>query len=260
MAFDLSSLQNIDFTNSDNLVFLAIIFVLGAIFVSLLAVFLSGVIKIIKKFTARLFNINNKAPEFNRTGGERLNREEPLEIQEKVDIPRQKISNPGFMGSFMPPEKKAASQPASQINNPSAEPAKYPYPKPVGENNSLASGGGSYGIGPSGQPSINKAAKPDSASMFGGKGEISRRTLEHELRYDPKIWKASRQAGLTLSREERAKLVKETFSSAYGRNISKTDLKWGIRKLNQKMLGTKDTAEHAKIRKEIKFFKKIGGI
>jgi hypothetical protein len=96
--------------------------------------------------------------------------------------------------------------------------------------------------------------------MFGGKGEISRRTLEHELRYDPKIWKASRQAGLTLSREERAKLVKETFSSAYGRNISKTDLKWGIRKLNQKMLGTKDTAEHAKIRKEIKFFKKIGGI
>ena len=43
-------------------------------------------------------------------------------------------------------------------------------------------------------------------------------------------------------------------------DISKTDLKAGVRKLNQKMLSTKNAREHAKIRKEIKFFKKIGGV
>jgi hypothetical protein len=66
--------------------------------------------------------------------------------------------------------------------------------------------------------------------------------------------------GLNLSPVERAKLVKEVFSPVLGSNISKTDLKLSIKKLNQKMLGTQDSAEHAKIRKEIKFFKKIGGI
>lgn len=97
-------------------------------------------------------------------------------------------------------------------------------------------------------------------SIFSGGSEVSRAKLEYEMKMSPKIWEAGRQAGLILSPVERAKLVKEVFPSALGRNISKTDLKLGIRKLNQKMLGTKDPKEHAKIRKEIKFFKKIGGI
>ena len=62
-----------------------------------------------------------------------------------------------------------------------------------------------------------------------------------------------------MSPLERSKLVKD-IPQVYGRNISKTDLKGSIKKLNQKMLGAKDSSEHAKLRKEIKFFKKIGGI
>jgi hypothetical protein len=98
------------------------------------------------------------------------------------------------------------------------------------------------------------------ASIFGGKEEISRIELRQKLRRDPKIYGAERAVGLTLSPVERANLEKQVFSQAYGRNISKTDLKWGIKKLGQKMINTKNISEKGKIRKEIKFFKKIGGI
>lgn len=98
-------------------------------------------------------------------------------------------------------------------------------------------------------------------SIFGGQPEVSRMQLENKMRTDPKIWKAARDSKLNISPVERAKLVKEVFSQTYGRNISKTDLKWGIKKLNQKLVDSKDKpAEHEKIRKEIQFFKKIGGI
>jgi hypothetical protein len=106
---------------------------------------------------------------------------------------------------------------------------------------------------------INKKVKDD-GSIFVGENEVSRIDLKHKLRLDPKIWEAQRQVGLTLSPLERAKLEKEVFAPVYGRNISKTDLKLSIKKLSQKMLDAKDPAEHAKIRKQIKFFKKIGGI
>jgi len=105
-----------------------------------------------------------------------------------------------------------------------------------------------------------KEAKLKDSSIFEGKSEISRLKLKHELRFNPKVWQAQRQAGLTLSPIERAKLEKEVFSQALGRNISKTDIKWGIEKLNQKMMSTKDLAEKGKLRKEINFFKKIGGV
>jgi hypothetical protein len=102
--------------------------------------------------------------------------------------------------------------------------------------------------------------KNEDGIMFAGKKEISRISLKEKLRRDPEIWKAERQVGLTLSPIERSKLEKEVFSQALGRNISKTDLKWGIKKLNQRMLSTKNMDEKGKIRKEIKFFKKIGGV
>jgi len=108
--------------------------------------------------------------------------------------------------------------------------------------------------------SKTKDNKTGDQSIFKGQKEVSRIKLEYELRKDPKIWQASKQVGLNMSPAERAKLVKQVFSSALGRNISKTDLNQSIKKLNQKMLDTKDQTQHAKIRKEIKFFKKIGGI
>ena len=101
----------------------------------------------------------------------------------------------------------------------------------------------------------------ESASIFGGKSEVSKLKLEHEMKTNPKAWQAAREAGLGLSPVERASLVKEVFSPAfYGSDISKSDLKLGIKKLNQKLSGAKSPQEHAKIRKEIKFFKKIGDI
>lgn len=109
-------------------------------------------------------------------------------------------------------------------------------------------------------PSPKPAVKPQDKSIFGGKSEVSRIDLKQKLRKDPKVWQAERSVGLTLNPGERANLEKEVFSSSLGRNISKNDLNWGIKKLNQKLLDTKNPDEHAKIRKEIQFFKKIGGI
>jgi hypothetical protein len=113
-------------------------------------------------------------------------------------------------------------------------------------------------------PNINgknvQGKSSDSSILFSKESEVPRTKLEYELRTDPKIWKAERAAGLTLSPVQRAKLVKQIFSPVLGRNISKTDLKASVKKMNQKLTGIKNPTEHAKIRKEIKFFKKIGGI
>ena len=106
----------------------------------------------------------------------------------------------------------------------------------------------------------DKIENTDSSILFSHESEVSRIKLEHELRADSKVWQAEKQAGLNLSPLERAELVKEVFSPILGRNISKKDLQVSVKKLNQKLIGTKDSSQHAKIRKEIKFFKKIGGI
>ncbi|MBS3065805.1 hypothetical protein J4229_02040 [Candidatus Pacearchaeota archaeon] len=109
--------------------------------------------------------------------------------------------------------------------------------------------------------SLSGASKKQSDNyFFGDKSEVSRIDLRQKLRKDVNIWRAQKQAGLNLSPIERVKLEKEVFSQALGRNISKTDLKWGVKKLNQKMLNAKDISEKGKLRKEIKFLKKIGGI
>jgi len=100
---------------------------------------------------------------------------------------------------------------------------------------------------------------PKDNSIFEGKEEISRISLRQKLR-GAGAFQAEKQVGLTLSPIERAKLEKEVFSSALGYNISKQDLKGSIKKLNNKMLGSSNMAEKGKLRKEIKFFKKLGGI
>ena len=104
----------------------------------------------------------------------------------------------------------------------------------------------------------NNASK-DESLMFGKGEEVSRVQLRQKLR-SSKIFNAERQVGLNLSPVERSKLEKQVFSQSMGGNISKTDLKWGIRKLNQKYLSEKNLSAKAKLRKEIKFFKKIGGV
>jgi len=102
-------------------------------------------------------------------------------------------------------------------------------------------------------------AKKDD-SIFGGKTEISRVQLRQKLRYDPKIWEAQRDLRMNLSPMERVKLEKETFASVYGRNISKRDLDLNVKRLSREWSSTTDMKKKETLRKEIKFFKKIGGI
>jgi len=102
--------------------------------------------------------------------------------------------------------------------------------------------------------------KTADSSIFKGRPEVSRRELVQQLKKDPEVWEAQNRAGLNLSPVERAKLGKEVFSPSLGADISRADLRSSVRKLNRKMIGAKDPVEHAKIRKEIKFFKKIGGL
>lgn len=109
-------------------------------------------------------------------------------------------------------------------------------------------------------PKPKEPTGPKDTSIFAGRSEISRIKFKHELMKDPKVYQASRQTGLNMNSIERAKLVKENFSKAYGRSISKTDIKQSVRELGRKMFNEKDPKEHSKLRKEIKFFKKIGGI
>ncbi|MCX6718166.1 MAG: hypothetical protein NTY81_00985 [Candidatus Staskawiczbacteria bacterium] len=105
----------------------------------------------------------------------------------------------------------------------------------------------------------SQPAKQD-GSIFGGKPEISRKALEQKMRTDAGVWQAERSAGLNLSPAQRAELIKKDIPQVYGSNVSKTDLNRSIAGLNKKLLGAKTPKEHADIRKEISFFKKIGGI
>jgi len=113
---------------------------------------------------------------------------------------------------------------------------------------------------------VNKIGKTEPRvsgddSIFGGKSEVSRIELRQKLRYDPKIYKAQREAGLfNLNRITRAKLEKDIFPTVYGRNISKTDLKWNLKRLGREWASETDVNKKGVIRKEIKFLKKIGGI
>lgn len=130
---------------------------------------------------------------------------------------------------------------------------------------------------PASQPSFNKTDKsainksgldiPKSKeqtasadkSIFSGKPEISRAELRQKLRYDPKIWKSQRDAGLNLNPSQRVDLEKE-IPQAYGGNISKSDLKKTILKMAAERASSMDPKKRESLRKEINFLKKIGGI
>ena len=319
---DFSILKNIDLTNKDTLLFLAIFSVI-AIVVFLICLFvIAAIIKATKRIIIQIFNFDVKKPKFNQRDAGWLHRKKesekdnftpkaripennpadafkPVESRgekeqdvksykekeeqsipeslgklkgemqeddkrQKIDVPTPKRfqKNPavGYGQSIITANQK----PGSNIDENWQEIKTPTSRRPVG-GHGYQSGGSDF-AGPDFGTSISelkqKEAKPvaPDSSMFGGKSEISRRSLEHELRYDPKVWKAQREVGLNLSPAERAKLVRETFSPVYGQNISKSDLRFSIDKLNRKLIGTKNPAEHAKIRKEIKLFKKIGGI
>jgi hypothetical protein len=98
------------------------------------------------------------------------------------------------------------------------------------------------------------------SSIFGGKEEISRSELRTKLFGDASVAKAQRELYMNLSPVERAKLEKSVFKSSYGLNISKTDLKANLKKMGREWASTSDIKKKETLRKQIKFFKKIGGI
>ena len=341
MSIDFSIFKNIDFTNTENLLFLFIFLILLLIVFLIVILILNKVRKILKRLLARIFNIDAKKPQFSK--GENtdwLHQPKDAEGNKEASfMPRQKVIGGDYIGgssseSKKEPEKnykqkyeekeqkdiagglsklksdgsaggdtlesKMPSRSAQQEDDSHKEikiPRRKRFDKDIITSSSLhgqalvyekdkveaakktvqeqkrapiekALAGKEVGISSMAdvlEPPVikeeasNQQVKQDN-SIFNGGSEISRTDLRQKLRKDPKVWQAERQEGMTLSPSERAKLVKEVFSPTLGRNISRTDLKLSVKKLNQKMLGTKDSAEHAKIRKEIKFFKKIGGI
>ncbi len=110
-----------------------------------------------------------------------------------------------------------------------------------------------------------KARADHDASIFGGKNELSRIELRRKLRYDPKVWKAGVQTRFNLTREQRENLEKELFSDIkiYGRNISKEDFKHKLKLMTKERTNAAvkgNFAQQEKLRREINFLKKIGGI
>jgi hypothetical protein len=101
--------------------------------------------------------------------------------------------------------------------------------------------------------------KKDS-SIFGGKEEISRSELRTKLFGDESVAKAQRELYMNLSPVERAKLERSVFKSSYGLNISKSDLKANLKKMGREWASTSNIKKKETLRKQIKFFKKIGGI
>jgi len=334
MAVDFSVLKNINFANPDNILFLVVILVIVIIFLSVFIFIAAKTMKVTKRITMQLLDIEKK-PRLNRPGGGN-NPSQIKNVEALNDAPKQKTADAGYGVNFSSNKKEAEVEdkksqkfqrqksekeiaealsklkPAGvpggdtmQSKMPSRtakqEDDKFAAIKiPTPKHFTTANAGGvispSCGViaaasapkiveqagqreiempkssdlhGQSltyGKKEIDASGKPvktqsnEGGSLFGGSGEISRVKLKHEMKVNPKIWQAQKQAGLSLSPVERANLVKEVFPQAYGSNISKTDLKGGVRKLNQKMLGAKDAQEHAKLRKEINFFKKIGGL
>jgi hypothetical protein len=315
-SINFPTLTNIDFTNADNLWFLAIFLVIAIIILVVIITIIVEIINVTKKATKKIFNINVKRFRFNKK--QYLNQSIRTQISggiKNIDItPKQNPAGGGLVNNFSTgkkepegkqkdavkiykeKEEKSISEHLGKLKVDQGEKkdtleSKMPSrseKKEEGNNRERIKIAVPKHFSTSGMASADFLAgsrKDDSAdishnsrplvppkkmpkgsqknadsSMFEGESGVSRTKLEHGMKADPKIWQASRQSGLNLSPVERAKLMKEVFSPALGRNISKTDLQWSIKKLNQKMLSTKDPQEHAKIRKEIAFFKNIANI
>ena len=281
MVIDFSILNDIDFTNPANLWFLLLFSFLAIILFIILILFIAWIIKIIKKIknkiAIKMFDAEVKAPKFGLP--QRLGRiSQPQNFNNEVSIggkapdkTKSEDENKNRIGNKISENQpkgvddKNIQEGLSKLksNNFSGEktleskmPSRTETGNMVGENlpvpkHSLAGGA---------QRAVKSYSGSEDSSIFKGEPLISKAKFEEKVRSDSAVWKAASQEGLALSPLERSKLAKEVLSHAGGESISKIELKQGISKLNQKLSGAKNPQEHAKIRKEVKFFKKIGGI
>ena len=298
MALDFSILKEIDFTKTENILFFFIILVIALIIFFIVALVISKTIKAIRrlivgdnvrrpKFDRKVVDEQffpsvaekpEKVVEARRAVtneeiiGKNLSSAEKNKVQEKdiIEIGKEKAEKKieeglaslkhdipgGGLQAKMP--QRVGESPEGVVKKEIEIPRAERSPE-MGVENKIESGINIPRASKEASAS-NKGGSSDSSVLFQGRSDVPRMKLEHEMRTNPKIWKAARETMLNLTPIERAKLVKETFSSAYGRNISKTDLKQTVRKLDRKMRASTTPKEHEKLRKEIKFFKKIGGI
>lgn len=100
-------------------------------------------------------------------------------------------------------------------------------------------------------PMERKSAEPvqKDSSIFHGKQEITRGEFRNALRKN--------YQGSGMSPSERLRIEKRNFPSIYGPNISKADMQNSLQKLSQKILGSKDPEEIARIRKDINYLKRL---
>lgn len=95
--------------------------------------------------------------------------------------------------------------------------------------------------------------------LFGNKKEVSRDELKEKLGKDSAVWKASKDTGLGFSSMEREH-IEEIFPQSMGGNISRSDLKSIVKKIDQKRAANMNPAKKEVLRKGSNFLKKIGGI
>lgn len=101
--------------------------------------------------------------------------------------------------------------------------------------------------------------KINSKGLFGGRDEISRTEMRMKLRNSADVYKAQRAVGLNLTKEERVKLEKTALPGFYGGRISKTELKNAASRLEkERMSSSLDNKTKETLRKEAKFFRKLG--
>lgn len=109
-------------------------------------------------------------------------------------------------------------------------------------------------------------AEKDESVLYGNKEGLDRRTLKLELgstrgTMGNKIYEAQRSAGLrAMKPEERKTLIEKYFPKAYGGMISKKEMSQGLDIAERRGMIGKSTPERLKMKKEIKFLKKIGGM
>jgi len=314
---NLSFLKDIDFTNTDTLIFLAIFLAIAIIIFAVLLLVVAQIIKIIKRIIIRIFNLDVKKPDMNRgqsvewlhkqkegdkeessfipkshatdnltinSGPVENKKEEKQDVvksdrekeQQNVleNLDRLKTENNEAQGIEVPtPERfdaKSARVPAkvmtTGIQNPkfklseSTHEAKLPSQGRAEPFHEDGASGVDFGTSIPELKRNKSETETQDQSMFGGKEEVSRLKLQHEMRYDSKIWKEQKLMGLNFSREEREGLIKKIFPSVYGKNISKKDLGYVLKRMGREWSSATDMNKKATLRKEIKFLKKIGGI
>lgn len=93
--------------------------------------------------------------------------------------------------------------------------------------------------------------------IFDKKRSIPIRDLKETIRRDK--GRIPGTGGRSYLRPEREKVLRETFGTKYGSDISKQDYRTAIRSLGSSARKTKDSAERTRIKNRISYLKGLGG-